>query len=271
MKKILFCLMFLAGFAASNTCTDLVVNNNESFFTFANVHRDSSHFFVDSAAGSYKYFWSDGKLDSMRTDRMIEGLASSVEYIYWDVDQAALTGKNYEAIITQSKSGDTVIYTQKNFYVGELEDSITYKKIDGHIYSLSFAPGGPDWDELWDFSDFYLSNDTVFYKKTYDYYTDNPRYYTQFIVGDPENDLRCFEYEMNENEATVRDTIELNYTEKGFMFRYHRSTEDYYNFREYFFVHDEEETTAIRKQRPTVKISPKARYFDLLGRYKYSK
>ena len=78
MKKILFCLMLLAGFAAANTCTDLVVNNNESFFTFANVHRDSSYFFVDSAAGSSKYFWSNGKLDSMRTDRMIEGLSSSV-------------------------------------------------------------------------------------------------------------------------------------------------------------------------------------------------
>lgn len=55
------------------------------------------------------------------------------------------------------------------------------------------------------------------------------------------------------------------------MFKYYRSTEDYYNFREYLFVYDEEETTAIRKHRPAVKISPKARYFDLLGRYKFSK
>ena len=29
--------------------------------------------------------------------------------------------------------------------------------------------------------------------------------------------------------------------------------------------------TAIRKLRPTVKISPKARYFDMLGRYKFTK
>ena len=29
--------------------------------------------------------------------------------------------------------------------------------------------------------------------------------------------------------------------------------------------------TAIRKQHPSVKISPKARYFDLLGRYKYTR
>lgn len=276
MKKILFCLMLLAGFAASNTCTDLVVvvNNSELFsiFTFANVHRDSSYFLEDgNNAWSDKYFWSEGKLDSVRTDRMIEGLSSSVVHIYWNVDQTALTGKSSEIIITQKNSGDTIIYTQKNFYDGEFKNSFTYKKNDGHIYSLRHSPGSPDRGDNWTFYDNYLSNDTVYYKTIYDYYTENPRYDTQFIVGDPENDLKCYEYKMNENEATLLDTIELSYTENGFMFKYNRSAVFYTYFREHFFVYDEEGPTGIRKQRPAVKISPKARYFDLLGRYKFSK
>ena len=76
---------------------------------------------------------------------------------------------------------------------------------------------------------------------------------------------------MNENEATLRDTIELSYTDNGFMFKYYRSSEDYSNLRKFFFVYDDDGPTGIRKQRPAVKISPKARYFDLLGRYKFSK
>lgn len=273
MKKILFCLMLLAGFAAANTCTDLVVNNNESFFTFANVHRDSSYFLENgNNAWSHKYFWSDGKLDSLRFDPMRESESPSVEYIYWNADQTALTGKNSEIIITQRKSGDTIIYTQKDFYIGELEDSVTYKKIDGHIYSLNYTPGGPDWSDIWNFSDFYLSNDTAFYERIYDYYTDNPRHNTQFIVGDPENDLKCLEYEIIENEPKLRETIELVYTENGFMFKYLRGSGENSYLREFFFVNNEEGTTGLRnKQRPAVKISPKARYFDLLGRYKFSK
>lgn len=272
MKNFLFSLLLLAGFAAANTCTDLIANNNDSFFAYGDVHRDSSYFLENgNNAWSHKYFWSDGKLDSLRFDPMRESESPSVEYIYWNADQTALTGKNSEIIITQRKSGDTIIYTQKDFYIGELEDSVTYKKIDGHIYSLNYTPGGPDWSDIWNFSDFYLSNDTAFYERIYDYYTDNPRHNTQFIVGDPENDLKCLEYEIIENEPKLRETIELVYTENGFMFKYLRGSGENSYLREFFFVNNEEGTTGLRKQRPAVKISPKARYFDLLGRYKFSK
>ena len=267
--------MLLAGFAAANTCTDLVVNNDSelfSIFTFTNVHRDSSYFLEDGDnAWSNKYFWSDGKLDSMRTDHMRESESPSVMHIYWNVDQTALTGKSSEIIITQKNSGDTIIYTQKNFYDGEFKNSFTYKKIDGHIYSLRHIPGSPDRGDNWTFYDTYLSNDTVYHKKINDYYTENPRYDTQFIVGDPDNALKCFEYEENENEPKLLETVELVYTENGFMFRYNKSSEDYSYLREFFFVYDEEGPTGIRKQRPAAKISPKARYFDLLGRYKFTR
>jgi hypothetical protein len=272
MKRILFSLLILAGYAAANSCTDLIANNNDSFIASGNVHRDSSYFLENGDnAWSHKYTWNDGKLESIRFDPMRESESPFVEPVYWNADETALTGKRSEIIVTQRTSGDTIIYVQKNFYEGELEDSVTYKKINGHIYALSHTPGNSNWSDIWTFNDTYLSNDTVYHKTIYDYYTDNPRYYTQYIVGDPDNALKCFEYEENENEPKLLETVELVYTENGFMFRYNKSSEDYSYLREFFFVYNEEGSTAIRKQRPAVKISPKARYFDLLGRYKFSK
>lgn len=272
MKKILFCLMLLTGFAAANSCTDLIANNNDSFIASGNVHRDSSYFLENGDnAWSHKYFWNDGKLDSIRFDPMRESETPFVEPVYWNTDETVLTGKSSETIVTQRSSGDTTIFVQKNFDEGELEDSVTYKKINGHLYTLSHTPGNLYWRDFWTFTDTYLSNDTVYHKTIYDYYTDNPRYYTQYIVGDPDNALKCHEYEENENVPKLLETVELVYTENGFMFRYNKSSEDYSYLREFFFVYNEEGSTAIRNQRPAVKISPKARYFDLLGRYKFTK
>ena len=58
-----------------------------------------------------------------------------------------------------------------------------------------------------------------------------------------------------------------NINEKGFslkVFENNVITE------ELFFVNPDS-TTTIQKRRAPVKISPKARYFDLLGRYKFTK
>ena len=43
---------------------------------------------------------------------------------------------------------------------------------------------------------------------------------------------------------------------------------DFY-YSETFVFNEEQKTTSIRKTLKPVKISPKARYFDLLGRYKF--
>jgi hypothetical protein len=56
--------------------------------------------------------------------------------------------------------------------------------------------------------------------------------------------------------------------EKGFSIQY--TYEDNSYNREYFFI-KKDNTTSLRKTLKPIKISPKARYFDLLGRYKFSK
>lgn len=74
---------------------------------------------------------------------------------------------------------------------------------------------------------------------------------------------------MEDDKPELYGTIEIINTDNGYMLKYLEESSTGYYLREYFFVNPG--TTAIRKQRPAVKISPKARYFDLLGRYKYTK
>ena len=74
---------------------------------------------------------------------------------------------------------------------------------------------------------------------------------------------------MEYDKLELYETIEVINTDNDYMLKYLEESSTGYYLRELFFVNPG--TTAIRKQRPAVKISPKARYFDLLGRYKFSR
>ena len=89
--------------------------------------------------------------------------------------------------------------------------------------------------------------------------------YSTFDIADPSDDFKCYEYE-NGNEKGIPILYKPN--EKGFSIQY--TYEDNSYNREYFFI-KKDNTTSIRKTLKPVKISPKVRYFDLLGRYKFSK
>ena len=75
---------------------------------------------------------------------------------------------------------------------------------------------------------------------------------------------------MEDDKPELYETIEIINTDNGYMLKYLEESSTGYYLREFFFVKDEG-TTAIQKRRAPAKISPKARYFDLLGRYKYTR
>ena len=81
-------------------------------------------------------------------------------------------------------------------------------------------------------------------------------------VADSLDDFKCYEYK-DDNIANVT----YKTTEKGFSLSF---SDDSTYIRESFFVVPKQ-TNSIRKTVKPVKIAPKARYFDLLGRYKFSK
>ena len=83
------------------------------------------------------------------------------------------------------------------------------------------------------------------------------------VIGDPNNDNKCYEYD---DDGQINYTLLYKPNEKGYSVSV--ESEDY--FREFFFIKTEG-ITSIRKTLKPVKMLPKARYFDLLGRYKFSK
>ena len=266
MRILLFCIMLLANFVTANTCSEMFIKNT-TIFSNNDFYRDSSYF-LDRGdnAWTHKYYWSEGKLDSMVYDPMEDGESPNVFYFYWNTDKSSLKGVGAEQIITSLISGDTVIYKQEYYSAGELENSVTTKITKGRTSSLAYSMGTKEWT----LTETYLSNDTLYHKDIYGYNSDDERPHTVFIVADPESDTKCLEYEIAEGTPRIVETIDYAETEKGFVLSYLQGSGENAYLRKFFFVKTEG-TTSIRKTLKPVKIAPKARYFDLLGRYKFTK
>lgn len=266
MKKVIFSLLFLVGFAAANTCTEAVfkyTNGSLEIITDEAYH-DSSYFlenYTHTNEWSHKLYYTNGKIDSLVMDPMEEGEAISVIHYYWNSDKKI--PNNGSAIVTfQETSGDTIILNEKFYSDGVPGISYTVKVTDS--YSSTLGPESNSFTEL------YFSNDTLFEKRINDYGTDNPRPEIRFTIGDSTNDFKCYEYEIRDGKTDLNETIEYVKTGNGFKIKYLDESSAGYYLREFFFVNSNTSTTAIRKRHAPVKISPKARYFDLLGRYKYT-
>lgn len=262
--------MLLAGFACATSCIDLIVKN-QALIGQNEYVQDSSYFLEhrsnqEDNAWTHKFHWSDGKLDSLVYDPMEEGNSPEVLYYYWNVDESVLKGKGSEQIYTQLPSSDTVAYSLKLYHNGTVSDTSTIKIVDSLYSTLSYSLSVMEWT----FTESYPRNDTLFHNSIYGYESDDERHYTTFIVADPENDKKCLEYELTEGNPKLAETIEVVDTENGFALKYLQGSEENYYLREFFFVNNEG-TTAIQKRRAPAKVSPKARYFDLLGRYKYTR
>ena len=83
-------------------------------------------------------------------------------------------------------------------------------------------------------------------------------------MADSLDDFKCRGYE---DESVEGFSVTYKTTEKGFSISF---SDDSTYISEWFYVVPGQ-TSSIRKTLKPVKISPKARYFDLLGRYKFSK
>lgn len=75
---------------------------------------------------------------------------------------------------------------------------------------------------------------------------------------------------MEDDKPELYETIEIIDTDNGYMLKYLEESSNGYYLREFFFVRNES-TTSIQKRRAQVNVSPKARYFDLLGRHKFTR
>ena len=265
MKNFLFCLLLLAGFAAANSCTEAVFKLYKGSLDIkkGEAYHDSSYFmenYYKENPWSHKLYYTNGKLDSLVMDPM-DGENLRITHYYWNSDEK-ISGKGSEMVIFQETSGDTIILNEKAYSNGEFGGSYTAKMTDSYMSTLN--------SQYNSFQELFFSNDTLFEKYVFDYDSENSRPEISFTVSDSTNELKCYEYRMEDDKPELYETIEIINTDNGYMLKYLEESSTGYYLREFFFVKDEG-TTAIQKRRAPAKISPKARYFDLLGRYKYTR
>ena len=270
MKKILFSLLILSVYAAANTCTETIFNIAANFLVKQNKVILDSLYYVAHKTNSEemtKFYYTNGKIDSSVsvTPNDLDGKYSkNTYYYYWDTDETKIETK-YATLLSQEQSGDTIFFYEKKFINGSIDYSKTIKITNSYISSLL------SYDNTFVFKEETISNDTLFTTNIYDYQTDLPRTYTYILVADPSNDLKCNGFEIEGDNQKPYNNYEIVYTDQGFIIRELKDYNiDNYVLTQYFYITPENSTT-IQKRLAPVKISPKARYFDLLGRYKFTR
>ena len=255
MKRILFSLMILAIYASANTCTEawFEINAYNYIYTKDHAHLDSAYYNDESTE---KYIYNKEHLDYLIAK---EGGEIHTINFYWNSDESVLSKKGTEYFGIIKYSEDTLFITLTNYHDGVVHEQqtakITNKTLDAQY------PDGPNGETA--FEKIYFQNDSLVKSITYNYGTDSAEVHKTIIVSDEQDDFKCKEY----GEKEIKN-FSLEYVKNDNGYAIKRHNEKY--SREYFMIYPTG-TTAIRKQRPAVKISPKARYFDLLGRYKFTK
>ena len=267
MKRILFSLLILAIYASANTCTEAVFEYGAYNFIYTkdHAHLDSAYnketYTKVTYESSDKFVYSNEHLDYfIRTDFKEDGKDSvQITKVYWNSDENVLSKKGVEFLGEIKYSGDTLSFTLTNYYDGKIHEQQTTKIFKKSLEAL--YPDGPNGELA--FQQLYFQNDTLFNTVTLNYGTDSAEVRKKFTVSDEQDDHKCIEYH---NDGEISYNLEYVKNEKGYSIKLF----DQKNYREYFMVNPEN-STAIHQRRAPVKISPKARYFDLLGRYKFSK
>lgn len=250
-------LLTLSTMSSANTCTEAMFGGN-SFVLQDKARIDSSYFNERGNEWTHKYIYNEnGQLEQMLFDSKEEGSKAEVLYFYYDTTETALKNKDSEYIILNCNTQDTLCIRQKVYYDGTFQGEQISKRTTNYASSETIE-SSTHW-----FTERILKNDTLFEIEYFDYNTDSVRKNQNLIVADSTDDFKCFEYRGDDNTIS---SMTYKPNEKG----YSISIEEGTYLREFFFIKNEG-TTSIRKTVKPVKISPKARYFDLLGRYKFTK
>lgn len=275
MKRFLFCLLALAAFAAANTCTKAWYEIHA--FNFLSIkdapHLDSVYYREQPTPEEVhewyqKYYYKDGLIHhsvfKFRDNDPVDNR------IYLSADEATLTRSGRELLLSDSVAGDTVYFFQKMYNSGELVQTVVHKLTDLYASEQDYDPASGRRT----FAEYFFRHDTLVSRTVYDYTSKSPDSATFYYVGEPGDEYKCAEYR--------GDSLTNNLTYKklatGFSVAIFNDT----FLREFVMEVPEVHTTAVQrrddaqksreqsaaqsKRRP--KISPRARYFDLLGRYR---
>ena len=247
--------------ASANTCTDAYfkLENSKDIHKIFDIKIDSTYS-KDSELENYiKYFYSNEILDSIKTTSLFQGETnSSTIYFYSDTNETVLKKQNLETITHNCSNQDTICFKFENYRNGEVIKSGQIKATNNYVSKLHFS------NTLTSHYEYILKQDSVILKRTSIYKSDTSIIKT-FYVADSTDDSKCYKIEENGN---IQKTLLYSSNEKGYSMT---TKEGDFYYSETFVFNEEQNTTSLRKTLKPVKISPRARYFDLLGRYKFTK
>ena len=294
----------MVSFASANTCTDamykVLISNKAFFYSESNFKLDSIYEYDFHNASAINeeyineyikdYIINNGKLEKIiKTNNLgvIDSLENHFEpdttYFHHDTDETVLKNYVQEYIVSNYETNDTLNYTLAVYNKGEKIGEIKSKIFESNNYtSIEYwATTSTDNDEYpKSLTEYFLKKDTIIEQETAFYNADSiiigmPTKY----VADPANDLKCYKiyryYSISETDTTYgeaqgSETYLYRPYGKGFVIKQYYDNSASKDYTETFII-DPTVKTSIRKTRKMVKIAPKARYFDLLGRYKFTK
>ena len=269
MKSVLFSLLAFAAFAEANTCTKAYYEIHAfNFLTIKSApHMDSIYYRKQPNPEELhewyqKYYYQDGLVQKsvfkFRENDPIENR------IYQTGDESVLTRSGREFLLSDSVAGDTVYFFQKMFNDGKLVQNVIHKTTDLYASEDAYDPTSGRRT----FAEYFFRNDTLVSRTLYDYETGSPTTAIFYYVGVPSDEYRCAEYRGD----TLTNNITYTKRTTGYSVAIYNDT----YLREFIMEVPEALNFTIKKQtapsdRRPAKISPRARYFDLLGRYRRAK
>jgi hypothetical protein len=256
-----FAILVFSAVASANTCTEAFFNTQSPtmFNQHSNIRVDSIN--TNNQSGSWKgkkYIYNNGIIEKVRADFKDEDHAPAYWIFYRDTNETVLKKEGYEYIISEDKKEDTLLYNVRTYYKGEYEYTQIIRIASNYLSEEITDSTSSELHEM------YFKNDSIIEIGTENYNTDSSRTKQRFYVGDLNDDYKCEEYD---EEGNLLISLLYIPNENGYSLKQSKGDE----YIEAYVMSVEQNTTTIRKTHKPVKIVPKARYFDLLGRYKFTK
>lgn len=252
MKQIIFLLLVLSATTSfARDCIEALWSSNIIFSinTTNKAYPDSLYQTIDEVKQEIKYHWSNGVLDS--------AISIQDDTLYSKI------------IYTTVLSGDTVKLIAKGNIneIGELQISQDYATKDQRHSIVEIS-------SIIVTTDMYLKNDSLISTSTTINGSDT-LVISIIYTKSAEDSLKCLAIV----DAEGRDSMELNFeysdTEKGFVEKSDviQNGEIQQHIEMYFIdpTKSSKGTTSVKRRKIRTQISPKAKYYDLLGRYKFKR
>jgi len=253
-------LLTLSTIVSANTCTDAYFNiqAHAVFDQESNLRLDSI-FYSHSEAGwnGKKYFYNESLIEKVMVDFKQNPTHRAYWFFYRDTNETVINQKDfYEYIDSTYKKQDTLFHHLKTYYQGEFEYTQVIR-ITKNYYSNQNSTSST-------FFELILKQDSIIEIKNFNYNTDSSSAKKTLFIADINEDNKCYKYD---EQQKLLYTFTYIPNENGFSLK----QDDGENYIETFVINEDKITTSLRKSHKPIKFVPKARYFDLLGRYKFTK